>query len=329
MIRRRRSIVERSLKKSKTRLFYWFFIFLLIAGAAGFWFNWAIGPKSKGDLPAGKAEGQKIFVIKKGEKTDLIVKNLYQEGLIKSPLAFKIVLYKEGLIGKIQAGDFRLSPAMSALEVAKELIHGTLDYWVTIIEGWRVEEIASSLQLPASHFKKHEGFLFPDTYLIPREASAGAITEILRENFDERIKPLLPEIEKGDLTLKEVVILASIVERETKYKEDRSIVAGILIKRWQNGWPLQADATVQYAVGKEKDWWPKVKKQDLKIDSFYNTYKYLGLPPTPICNPGLSAIKAVVYSQQTDYWYYLSDKEAKMHYAKTLEEHSQNIQEFL
>lgn len=321
IIKRRRNIAERSLKKSKL-LFYCSIFLLLAAAGGGFWFNWAIAQKAEG-------ETEKIFVIRKGEKTDSIVKRLYKEGLIKSSSAFKLLLYKEGLIGQIQAGDFRLSPAMTAFEIAQELTHGRLDYWLTVIEGWRSEEIASHPQIAASAFKEHEGFLFPDTYLVPQNASAGAIIKILRKNFDQQIEALLPEFQKSGLTLDQTLILASIVERETKYEEDRSIVAGILIKRWQNDWPLQADATIQYIVGKEGSWWPKVKKTDLKIESLYNTYLYSGLPPAPICNPGLSAIKAVVYPKDTEYWYYLSDKEGKMHYAKTLEEHTQNIRKYL
>lgn len=324
IIRRRKNIVERSLKKSR-RLLYYFISLLLTAAIGGFWFNWAT------KAPSPQDSQPKIFVVKRGEKTDSIAKRLYKEGLVQSPSAFKLFLYKEGLIGKIQAGDFRLSPAMSALEIAKELTHGTLDYWVTIIEGWRAGEIIQELNFTENteKFVENEGYLFPDTYLIPKDASAEAIIKILKKNFDKKIEPLLSDIQKSNLGLEEVIILASIVEREAKYEGDWPIVAGILIKRWRNGWPLQADATVQYAFGKEGNWWPKVKKQDLKIDSLYNTYKYKGLPPTPICNPGLSAIKAVVYPKETDYWYYLSDKKGKMHYAKTLEEHNRNIQKFL
>lgn len=308
------------MKKSKFTWFQFFIILLFIAGLAGFWFNWAT------QAPLLDDSQPKIFVIERREKTDAIAQRLYQEGLIKSPSAFKLLLYKEGLKGKIQAGDFHLSPAMSALEITKELTHGTLDYWITLIEGWRSEEIAFRLQLPPASFKEDEGYLFPDTYLIPKEASAQNVIKILKSNFDKKIEPLLPEIEKSGLSLEETIILASIVEREAKHEEDRPIVAGILVKRWQNDWPIQADATVQYALGSEAEWWPKVKKQDLKIDSPYNTYLYPGLPPAPICNPGLSAIKTVIYPKETDYWYYLSDKEGKMYYATTNEEHNRNVQ---
>jgi len=106
-------------------------------------------------------------------------------------------------------------------------------------------------------------------------------------------------------------------------------VAGILIKRGENDWPLQIDATVQYILGKKGNWWPQINGGDLKIDSLYNTYKNKGLPPGPICNPGLASIKAVLYPQKTDFWFYLSDKTGKMHYAKTNEEHNNNIRKYL
>lgn len=309
------------MKKFKS-LFHFFLIFLTVVTATGFWFHWAVQPR------ASQAE-VKIFVIRQGEVTDSIVKRLYQEGFIRHPWAFKLLLYKEGIKGKIQAGDFRLSPSMSALEIGQTLTHGTLDYWVTLIEGWRSEEIAAELGLAASEFKKHEGFLFPDTYLIPKNASSAAVIKILKNNFNKKIAAIIPKLEKTGLTLRQVIILASIVEREAKLAEDRPIVAGILLKRWQNNWPLQADATVQYILGKEGNWWPKINKADLKAKSFYNTYLYSGLPPGPICNPGLATIKAVVDPQKTDYWFYLSDSQGKMHYAKTIEQHHQNIIQYL
>jgi UPF0755 protein len=134
-----------------------------------------------------------------------------------------------------------------------------------------------------------------------------------------------------------VLILASIVEREAGLDQDRPLIAGILLKRWRQGWPLQADATIQYAVGDDRcqgqeaecDYWAPVKKADLAINSAYNTYKNQGLPPGPICSPGLASIKAVVYPQTSDYWFYLSDSDGTVHYARTNEEHSENVTRYL
>src|SRR5581483_2493272 len=118
---------------------------------------------------------------------------------------------------------------------------------------------------------------------------------------------------------------ASIIERETKSEEERPIVAGILLKRINAGWPLQADATIQYALGN----WDPVNADDLKIQSPYNTYLNTGLPPTPICNPGLSSINAAKNPTQSNYWYYLHDKDGQIHYATTIDEQNANIAKYL
>jgi UPF0755 protein len=180
-----------------------------------------------------------------------------------------------------------------------------------------------------------EGYLFPDTYLIPEQATAGGIIEILVNNYYRRFDDSLKaKAKKNGLSEKEVLILASLVEKEGRNDADRQKVASIILKRYRKDWPLQIDATIQYALGyqaNEKTWWKKVlTADDLSIDSPYNTYKNTGLPPGPICNPGLSSITAVANANvNTPYWYYLSDKNGKMHYSKTLEEHNANIKSYL
>jgi UPF0755 protein len=296
----------------------------------------------QGIMPVDKnSKETKIFVIQKGESLKSIIDNLYRQNLIRNRLAFYLLIKKLGFEKKIQAGDFRLSPSMDAETIAKTLTKGTLDIWVTIIEGLRKEEIAQiinqNFSIPESEFLKYakEGYLFPDTYLIPKEATAEAIVKILVNNFYRRFNDDLRQKAKDkSLTEEEVVTIASLVEKEAKYEEDRTKVASIILKRLKNDWPLQVDATIQYALGyqpQEKTWWKKnLTKEDLNIDSPYNTYKNKGLPPTPICNPGLASIKAVIFADtNTPYWYYLSDKTGRMHYAKTLEEHNENIKKYL
>lgn len=288
----------------------------------------------------------KTFVIKRGESLSSIADRLEKEGLIRSSLAFKIFVLTYRLTGKIQAGSFHLKSSFPIKEIADTLTHGTTDIWLTFPEGWRKEEFARRLVANLDNFNEQEflrltddseGELFPDTYLIPRQASPSAMVKILRNNFEKKFADLEQAAQKSGLTKKQVLILASMVEREARYKEDRPIVAGILIKRWQENWPLQVDATIQYSIGTKKcevesekcDWWSPVKSQDLAIDSPYNTYKYKGLPPAPICNPGLASIKAVIYPQQSEYWFYLSDKTGKIHYAKTAQQHQENIRVYL
>ena len=131
--------------------------------------------------------------------------------------------------------------------------------------------------------------------------------------------------------------LASIIERETKGADERPVVAGILLKRLNAGWPLQVDASVQYAVSSSNcrgrildcEWWPILTRSDLDIDSRYNTYKYAILPPGPIANPGLTSLQAAVYPQSSDYWYYIHDDKGIIHYAKTHEEHNENVARYL
>lgn len=316
---------------------YFLLIILLSLFSFGFLFY------KEGTMPVNPNDKTtKIFVVRRGENLRSIIRNLYDQKLIRSRVAFFFVVKKLGIEKKIQAGDFRLSPSMDAFKIAETLTHGTLDVWVTIVEGLRKEEIAhligKELDIPEVEFIKaaKEGYLFPDTYLFPKNTDVETIIRIFYENFQRKFNQQLVEQAKRNLNLtqEQVLILASLVEREAKYDADRKKVASILIKRLKNDWPLQVDATVQYVLGyqpKEKTWWKKnLTVDDLKIDSPYNTYKNTGLPPTPICNPGLASIQAVVEADpDIEYWYYLSDKTGKMHYAKTLEEHNRNIEKYL
>jgi len=290
-------------------------------------------------LPVSENGQEKNFIVSKGQSLSQIAANLKKEGLIRSPLAFKITVIRLGLSKKIQAGYFNISPKSSTSQIALILTHGSADVWVTFPEGERIEEIAQKLKevlgISENEFLKFakEGYMFPDTYRIPKQATGQEVAKMMLDNFQRRFdNSLRLEAQKKGLTLEEVVILASLVEREAKFEEDRSKVAGILIKRYRSSLPLEVDATVQYALGYQKDeqtWWKKtLTSVDLEVSSPYNTRKNVGLPPAPIANPGLSAIKAVIYFQETPYIYYLSDSQGKIHYAKTLEEHVENIKHF-
>lgn len=311
-------------------------IFLAVVGLGSYLFY------KEGTLPVNReTKTSKIFVIRKGEGLSEVAKNLAGEGLIRNKIVFYLVVKRLGIDKNIQAGDFRLSQSMDVYEVARTLTHGTLDVWVTIIEGLRKEEVAQiisqNLGIPEVEFLKYakEGYLFPDTYLFPRQATAGAVIDILSSNFEKKYDTTLrSQARLNGLTDKEVLILASIVEREARSDSDRKQVASILLKRLRADWPLQTDATIQYAVGydeTDKSWWKKnLSEDDLKIDSPYNTYKHIGLPPTPVTNPGLSSIQAVVRANaDIPYWFYLSDRKGIMHYAVTHEEHERNIGKYL
>lgn len=314
---------------------YFLIIIILITSFASYLYY------KEGTFPVNKNDkSTKIFVIRKGESLSNIAKNLANEGLIRNKIVFYLVVKRLGIERKIQAGDFRLSPSMDGYEIAKTLTHGTLDLWVTFIEGMRKEEMAQIISryfnIPEIEFVKmgREGYLFPDTYLIPKDATAGSIINILENNFYKKFdKSLQEKAKQQNLTPEEVIIIASLVEREAKFNEDRPLVASVILNRLKIGMKLDIDATIQYALGYqpiEKTWWKRnLTKEDLEIDSPYNTYKNPGLPPTPIANPGLTSIKAVINAPKTDYLYYLSDKKGKIHFAKTLEEHNENIKKYL
>lgn len=277
----------------------------------------------------------KIFVIQKGEGVREIANTLKKEKLIRDPIVFFLLIKKLNLDNKIQAGDFRLSSSMTAEEIAGNLTHGIIDIWVTIPEGKRAEEIAEILKEKIPSYKltwreilnSQEGYLFPDTYLIPKDADINFIVSMMKNNFENKILKL--NLKPKDI--EKTVIIASLIEREAKFDDDRPLVSSVIHNRLEITMSLQIDATVQYAIGyqpSKKNWWKVLTPNDLKINSPYNTYKNPGLPPTAICNPGLASLKAAVNPAKTNYLYYISDKSGHNHYAKTLEEHNLNIKKY-
>jgi len=279
----------------------------------------------------------KDFLITKGSSASQISAKLKAFGLIKNALVFKIYLQFTGKAGSIQTGEFRLTPSFSLFQVVDQLFRGPTEVWVTIPEGLRREEIAAKFtsglkrdsNFNAEFLKMsrgQEGTLFPDTYLFSKEASASAIVNKMVKTFGSKTANLSAT---SDLSFNQRIVLASIIERETKTEAERPVVSGILANRLNGGMPLQVDASVQYAVGTLKNWWPILSRDDLKIDSNYNTYKFPGLPPGPICNPGLSSLKAAFNPTKTDFWYYIHDGQGQIHYAKTLSEHNANVAKYL
>lgn len=313
-----------------------FILTLLILILVGFVFI------REGNMPVNKNDKTSIiFLIKPGENLNQITNNLSKNNLIRNKISFYLVVKKLGIERKIQAGDFRLSPSMSAETIANNLTHGTIDVWVTLLEGWRREEVAqiisSSIGIPEIEIVQafKEGYIFPDTYLFPKNASVNILIKIINTNLDNKFKSLsLSSIKRLGLTTNQIVTIASLVEREAKFPDDRQKVASIIYKRWKNDWALNIDATIQYALGyqaSDMSWWKKeLSADDLKLESPYNTYIHTGLPPTPICNPSLSSLTAVAQiDPNIEAWFYISDKTGKMHYAKTLEDHNANVERYL
>lgn len=294
-----------------------------------------------------KEEKDIIFIIDPGESVTAIAKNLKEANLIKNAFAFRLLVTQMGIGKNIQAGDFRLSPHMSSKEIAELLTHGAIDIWVTLPEGLRKEEQADKIEAKLKfgankdyHFDKkefiklaEEGYMYPDTYLIAKDAYAKDVVARLKQTFDEKTAQIIKAKTNKDLTDEEVIVLASLIEREAKTNQEKPVIAGILMNRLNNGIALQVDATVQYSKGYDSannSWWPQVTVDDYRnVRSPYNTYLSPGLPPTPISNPGLEAIRAATEPADTSYLYYLHDKSGKIHYAETIDEHNKNIKEHL
>jgi UPF0755 protein len=327
------------MKSNKThtffsRLIFLFFLAVVVAWGGWFWWRYSIVPVDPLDTTP------IMFVVSQGEGAKEIAADLASQNLIHSSTGFYILIKLLGIETQIQAGNFRLNKSMDARTIAQELTHGILDVWVTTFEGWRDEEIATQLakdlDIPEDQFLQYatEGYMFPDTYLIPRDATGAAVAKIFLNNFNAKVTAAMREdAKKTGLPFAQIIALASIVEREGKTSTDRPVIAGVLLNRIKLGMPLQVDATLQYALGYqpfEKTWWKKeLSDDDKQITSPYNTYINPGLPPEPISNPGLESIKAAIYPASTDYLYYLHDKTGAVHYAKTVEEHNANITKYL
>lgn len=283
------------------------------------------------------------FVIPKGQAVRIIGERLEEVGLIKSAFAFRIVVKINNLEQSIQAGSFNISPSMNTNEIAKFLTNGTQDIWITILEGWRTEEIAESLDsqdldaFDKAEFirlaKDSEGMLYPDTYLIPREMSTQNIHNMLLNTFERKVvQGLADEISSSTRSFENVIIMASIIEREARNYEQMRQVSGILWNRIDLGMALQVDATLQYGTGynvSQQTWWAPPTVGQKQIDSVFNTYLHSGLPPRAIANPGIDAIKAALLPLETNDLFYIHADDGRMYTAETLEQHNANINKYL
>jgi UPF0755 protein len=322
-------------KKSPFRFLIWLIILIVLIF---FGVKWYLGYLQSPVDKNGKVEA---FVVKKGETVSEVADRLEKERFIRSSLIFKYLYNQNQKESAIQAGDFKISSAMSTEEIIKTLSQGAVDKWVTLLEGWRNEQMADELNaelgISKEEFLKQakQGFMFPDTYLFNPKASVSTIVSILENTFDQKYTDELKnKIKAKGLTPEQGVILASIVEREARSDEVRTQVASILLKRLKMGMALNADATVQYAKdtasyknGTLKKFWQPVTQADYKeVISPFNTYLHPGLPPAPISNPSVSSLKAVANAiSNTPYTYYYHDSKGNSYYATTLEEHNENV----
>lgn len=316
-------------------------------------------PISDGELPV-------EFVVEPGQNADQIADNLASAGLLNSQVLFTNYLRYFGLDSQLEAGTYRIDPSWSIPELAATLLHAeALDVELRFLEGWRAEEVVAyiaatqpanidsgelqaiierriDINLDEYAFLSSlardtylEGFLFPDTYRVPLDADAEMLVRMMLDNFGQQVTPAMRQAYGAQgISVHEAVILASIIQREAVVEEERALMAGVFQNRLAQGILLQADPTVQYAVGYQADtgsWWKtSLTIADLRIASPYNTYVHAGLPPGPISNPGIGALSAVAEPISTDFLFFVVDCTAEIPgshiFSHTFEEHLVNVE---
>ena len=284
-------------------------------------------------FPAGR-----VLTVESGAALSEISTALASEGVIASPFLFCAFVRLLAGETSLQAGQYVFNEPQSLFRIAYALITGTSGIppvRITFSEGLSVREMSAHIayvmpEFDAKTFEnrahRFEGYLFPDTYLFPRGASADEILARMRENFDAKIEPLAAAVAASGHTLSDIVVMASLIEREARTLVDKHTISGILWKRLSIGMPLQVDAVFSYIRGTDTY---RPTLEDLKIDSLYNTYQHPGLPPGPISNPGLESLSAALSPTETSYLYYLTGKDGMMRYAKTFEGHKANRARYL
>lgn len=280
----------------------------------------------------------KPVVIEPGSSTREIVALMKSEGLTQSEYALYLYLRLKHKNDSLKAGTYIFKESLSLDKLADKLIVGDHDSNLikfTHIEGEPLEKLAVRAEKTLTNFSavkfselanNHEGRLFPETYLIPIDFTEEDLFELLSNTFNEKIAHLKEQITASDFSLDEIIILSSIIEREANSPESMRLVSGILQNRLKIGMALQVDASLEYALDKPLS---QLSAEDLKIDSPYNTYLNAGLPPTPIGNPGLTAIEAVLNPTKTDNMFYITGYDGNFYYSKTFEEHKRNVARYL
>ncbi|MFH1671715.1 MAG: endolytic transglycosylase MltG [Candidatus Portnoybacteria bacterium] len=308
------------------------FVFSVILASAILYFNYQI------NVPLSTQEAEEVFTIEKGQGLKQVALNLEEEGLIRNDFWFMAYVFYKGRASNVIAGEYLLSPRLTIPQIGNKVTGGEVlsnEIEVVIPEGFTLRKIDARLAANGltkegdlmALSRKLEGYLFPDTYRFEKGSSLDEIIKKMTDNFDKKIdQELRNEISGQGKTLDEIIIMASLIEKEVPSYEDRQIVSGVFWQRIKDNYPLQSCATIAYILDVDK--W-KYSTEDTKVDSPYNTYKYKGLPPNPINNPGLSAIKAAIYPIETDYYFFLSKPDGETVFSKTLEEHNENKTKYL
>ncbi len=293
--------------------------------------NWILLPPTTFPVPY-------RITINNGQSLFSISKELSADGVIRSRRAFEMLVMTFGSDSHISEGEYYFEKPVSVVEVAMHIAgrqFGIDKKKITFPEGFSNKEMAARLDATFDTFdselflslaKGQEGYLFPDTYGFFPSTTPDVMIAALKKNFQKKTESLQNDFNTSKRSRADILVMASIIEKEAAGDNDRAIISGILWNRIDASIPLQVDAPFLYLLGKEsKD----LTRKDLTFDSPYNTYTHKGLPPTPINNPGLAAITAALHPETSEYFYYLHDKDGMIHYAKTYAEHKKNIQKYL
>jgi UPF0755 protein len=297
----------------------------------------------------------KEFILAKGDGVNQIGQKLKDEGFLCNRLVFEIYVWLTSKEAQFKAGTHYLPKDASPRQLVNLLTSGqslTQELTIQTLEGWTIKEIADYLAgrgivkkenfLEATKLSNNyqfdflfeitsqenlEGYLFPDTYRVYQTATIQDIVKKMVTNFNQKLNnELRVEIKKQNKSISQIITMASILEEEARTDEDRVMISDIFWRRLKERIGIEADSTVNYITGKKT---AAISYEDAQIDNPYNTYKYRGLPPGPICNPGLSSIKAAIYPKANDYWYFLSTKDGQIIYSQNLKEHNLNKAKYL
>ena len=323
--------------ENKSRLYWKWILGVVIVCAVIFVSVLTYFSIAPSDFPDGST-----VAIEKGMTLSQAAKVLSDSGVIRSQFLFKVAVRLMGGTRSVVMGDYLFDQPLSVVSVALRTIQGQFGIErikVTIPEGLSSKEMSVILAKNIPKFdaqgfvvlaKQYEGYLFPDTYYFYGNSTPESVVAEMRNNFENRMASttltLTTSAALSTRSMKDVIIMASIIEKEATSSEDRRVIAGILWKRLDSGMALQVDPPFYYFLGKTSD---QLSVDDLALDSPYNLYKHVGLPPTPISNPGLDAITDTLNPSSTPYWFYLSDKKGNMHYASTFEGHVANKSKYL
>lgn len=293
--------------------------------------TWFYAPQTTGQSV------EKVLEIPYGYSSAQIRQLLEEEGIMRPhSYLFQHVTKLLKVDGKLQTGEYRFSSSQSISQIIDQLAKGkTIRYSITVPEGFQTKQIArlladkkiadydEFLELAEREKQFREGYLFPDTYKFPKNFGAKNILKSMRKNFEDTVyRRINPEQEfPAGLNFEQIIILASIIEKEAQGVDDMPKIASVFYNRLEVGMPLQSCATIQYILGRPQE---KLTQHDLDTDSPYNTYLYSGLPPGAICNPGLDSILAAALPAQEEYFYFVLGKEGKHVFSKTYQEHLHN-----